>query len=233
MHQLLGHLVRLSVAANRKEPTELGVMIDDLVHRSHLPLESFAQRLWLVISALPQRRTVDVANALVTRRYLGDVIDMLILDRADASPGQTGHELVGRDLDVQRRDDLIVTLGEQPIQRDRLVARPWKAVEDGADHSISLMQALVDDLHGDLIGYQRAGLDEATNLGAEFIIPADRGAKQLPRRDMRESESCGKALRLRPLTRSGCPDHHDDAAHPTPIGWWTFGSRRRHRMKPS
>src|SRR5688500_5898936 len=64
VQQRVSHVGHLARTVNRAEHAAIGVVVDDLVQRRQLLLEPRLDGLWLVVVALVQRRTIDVAYAL-------------------------------------------------------------------------------------------------------------------------------------------------------------------------
>ena len=81
-------------------------MVDDLVHRRQLSVEAGSARSRAVVGVAGTSSAPQMSQTTFTARGTRhDVIDMLVVDRADASAGKARHEQVQRDLDVERRAD--------------------------------------------------------------------------------------------------------------------------------
>src|SRR5690606_22526748 len=76
------------------------------------------------------------------------------------------------------------------------------AVEEEAARGILLREAVANDLAGQLVGHEIAGIEDGGDLLAEVGALLDVGAEDVAGGDHRDAEGLGHADALRPLARA-------------------------------
>ena len=107
---------------------------------------------------------------------------------ADPASRQPAHELIGRNLNLERVVDRGTLFAKCGIERGCLGARAGKPVEDDALFDVRLGQARQEHPHGDLVRHQLATLHVATSLEPDRGPLPDGQAKQVAGGDVRDSE---------------------------------------------
>src|SRR3954454_176951 len=85
-HQRVRDFLDRLLAVDGREASVLRVVVDDLVHRWQLLLETGRDPLGPVVITLDEHRPVDVALAGNLRRARHDVVDLVRTYRADPEP---------------------------------------------------------------------------------------------------------------------------------------------------
>src|SRR6476660_9000269 len=140
--EVVVHLGRAARAVEAVEEVAVVVVVDERRRLLAVDLLAVADGLLAVVVALRQRLAVDVADLVVLRRVVLEVVGVAV--RADAAARQAPHELVLGNIDEQHRGQPAVDLLQRAVERHGLIARAREAVEQEAVLGVGVRQAVED-----------------------------------------------------------------------------------------
>src|SRR5581483_783203 len=150
-------VVHRAFAVDRGELVLLLVVVDQRRGLVLIDLEALADHFLVVVRALHELAAVVIADALLLRRAVVDVVEMA----ADAA-GAPAREPLDQAVELHVQQDRLVqrlALGlEHLVERLRLRERAREAVEDEAEAGVLRAQPLADHADDDVVGDQLAGV---------------------------------------------------------------------------
>src|SRR5919197_3792850 len=170
--QVVVHLGRAARAVEAVQQVALVVVVHERRGLLAVDLEPVANRLLAVVVALRERLAVDVADLVVLRRGVLDVVSVAL--PAHAPPRQAPHELVLGHVDEQHRGDAPLDLAQRAVERLGLLVGAREAVEQEAVAGVGLGEPVEDHAHDHLVRDQVAPVHVLLGLLAELGLLLDR-----------------------------------------------------------
>src|SRR3954453_12362979 len=217
--QVVVDLGRAAGAVEAVQDVALVVVVDERRGLVAVDLQAPAHRLLAVVLALAERLAVDVADLVVLRGVVLEVVGVAV--RAHAPARETADDVLLGHVDQQRRGQPAVDLAQRVVERLGLLVRPREAVEQEAVGGVGLAQAVEDHGDDDLVRHELAAVHVRLRLLAEVRLVLDGLAEHVARRDVREREVLLQTIGLRALPGPGRPQQdevelgHGEAGHPT------------------
>src|SRR3954453_4229563 len=199
--EVVVNLGRAAGAVEAVQDVALVVVVDERRGLVAVDLQAAAHRLLAVVLALAERLAVDVADLVVLRRVVLEVVGVAV--RAHAPAREPLHDVVLGHVDEERGREPAVDLPQRLVERLGLLVGAREAVEEEAVLGVRLGEPVEDHADDDLVGDEVAAVHVLLGLLAEVRLLLDRLAQHVPRRDVREREVLLEALRLGALSRAG------------------------------
>ena len=141
------------------------------------------------------------------------MVDVLVVDGADATTGEARREQVGGDLDVEGGADGFAARGQHLVERDGLGHRAREAIEDGTAGGIRPAARRWPTISTTMAsGTRPPDSTYLRTLAPERVVTLERGPEELARGDVRQAEAGGQAFGLRALAGARGAQQDDDAA---------------------
>src|SRR3954462_5415259 len=163
--EMVVHLGRAARAVEAMQEIVVVVVLDERLRLLAVDDQALADRLLAVVLPLAQRLLVDIADVVVLRRVVLDVIGVAV--RAHAPAGEALDDVVLGHVDEQRGGQTPVDLLQRLVERLGLRGRAREAVEEEAVGGVLLGEAVEDDADDHVVGDEVAAIHVLLGLLAE------------------------------------------------------------------
>src|SRR3954454_21138128 len=175
-------LGRAAGAIEAVQDVALVVVVDERRGLLAVDRQALSHRLLAVVLALAERLAVDVADLVVLRRVVLEVVRVAV--RAHAPAREAADEVVLGHVDEQRRSEPAVDLPQRVVERLGLLVGPREAVEQEPVGGVLLAEAVEDHGDDELVGHEIAAVHVRLGLLAEIRLVLDGLAQHVAGRDV-------------------------------------------------